>query len=94
MVIGSISLLLIHKTPSGVLVPQLWYAVGADAMTLFLNMLSFSAKRATEIYPTDTKVLIRRGSKEIRVFTQSLFEDFSGHNVYSVALDLLAEMDQ
>ena len=74
--------LLIHKTASGILVLEALFANGDDARKIILNMLRYAAERALEIYPPHTMVRIHRRTDDIRSLTDTLFEDFSGENVF------------
>ena len=53
-------LLLVHKTASGCLRPELLINVGAESKKDLMYMICFSANRAKEIYFDDTKILIPR----------------------------------
>ncbi len=79
---GKVSgLLLIHRFPSGILMPVLLTAIGPDFKTDLMQMLVFSAKKAMEQYPGDTKVLLRRHSQEVSALTKRLFAGKSGGEV-------------
>lgn len=79
---GKVSgLLLIHRLPSGILMPVLLTAIGPDFKTDLIQMLVFSAKKATEQYPGDTKVLLRRHTQEVGALTKRLFAGKTGSKV-------------
>ena len=69
---------LIHKKPSGVLMPVLLYATGVDARKDMLNMMRFSVKAAGNKYPLDTKVLICRHDEKTKALSDFLFPDKKG----------------
>ncbi|MCR5008348.1 MAG: hypothetical protein K6A76_07200 [Oribacterium sp.] len=70
--------LLIHATPSGVLVPVLFFAVGADSRINLIEMLRFSINRAAKVYPGNTIVRIHRRNPEVKALTAKLFPDKKG----------------
>ena len=79
---GKVSgLFLIHRFPSGDLMPMLLTAIGPDANRDLLNMIRFSAQRAVVKYPGDTKIILRRHNDLVRAITQKLFGNLSGRNV-------------
>ena len=76
--------LLIHRTPSGILRPEALFAGGGDDQRkMVVNLMRFGVDKAYEIYPPDTQVTIRRSLEDIRVFTDMVFEDCNGENVFS-----------
>ena len=58
-------LLLIHACPSGILLPVLFFAVGADYKQNLIDMLRFSIHKAAEIYPGNTVIRIHRRNNEV-----------------------------
>jgi hypothetical protein len=73
--------LLIHRFPSGILMPVLLTAIGPDFKTDLKQMLILSAKKAMEQYPGETKVLLRRHSPEVGALTGKLFAGKTGGEV-------------
>ena len=69
---------LVHRFPSGKLMPVLLTAVGPDANMDLLNMLCFSAGKALETYPGDTPVIIRRHNASVTALAKKLFGDKTG----------------
>ena len=69
---------LVHKKPSGVLMPVLLYATGVDARKEMLNMLRFSVNAALEKYPANTKVLIKRHDEKTKALTAYFFPGRKG----------------
>lgn len=70
--------LLVHACPSGILMPILFFAVGADSRMNLIEMLRFSISRAAEIYPGDTIIRIRRRNQEVSALSKKLFPDKKG----------------
>ena len=75
--------LLIHRKPSGMLMPVLLYAGGVDARKEMLNMLCFSVNAAAAKYKPDTKILISRHDEKTRALTSYLFPGKKGCKVLS-----------
>ncbi|MBR1669887.1 MAG: hypothetical protein IJ695_04240 [Butyrivibrio sp.] len=75
-------LFLIRRTPSGILMPSLYCAYGAEANKNLLYMLEFSLKKAIELYPPDTKVMVRRHNKVTRALTDKLLPDSIGEDIF------------
>lgn len=69
---------LVHKCPSGILVPVLFYAVGADSAANLIEMLRFSIRRAAEIYPGDTVIRIHRRNPEVNTLSGRFFPGRKG----------------
>ena len=79
---GKVSgMLLVHRFPSGTLMPVLYTAIGPDYRSDLMQMLIFSAKKATEQYAGDTRVLLRRHNKEVSALTDRLFAGKKGAEV-------------
>ena len=72
------SFLLIHVCPSGVLMPVLFFAVGADYRQNLLEMMRFSIREAARRHAGDTPVLIRRRTKEVTMLMSKLFPEKKG----------------
>ena len=74
--------LLIRRLPSQTLEPCLFTAFGIDYQkNLGIIMLS-SVQKVVEQYPEDTKVVIRRHSKDVKKLTDKLFPGKKGEEVY------------
>ncbi|MCR5402242.1 MAG: hypothetical protein K6E91_00270 [Butyrivibrio sp.] len=73
--------LLVHACPSGILVPVLLFAVGADSRMNLVEMLRFSIKMAAEIYPGDTIIRIHRRNSIVSALSKKLFPDKKGEPV-------------
>ena len=71
--------LLVHRFPSGNLMPMLLTAMGPDANIDILNMIRFSAGKALENYPGDTPVVIMRHNDPVRALTRKLFGKKTGN---------------
>ncbi len=71
-------LLLVHAAPSGILVPVLFFSVGADYKMCLIEMLRFSIARAAESYPGDTLIRIHRRSRDVSVLSEKLFPGKKG----------------
>ncbi len=72
---------LIHRTPSGVLMPVLLTAVGPDSRMDLLNMLCFSINAAINTCPAGTKILIRRHEEHITSLVSYLLPGRKGETV-------------
>ena len=80
---GKVSgIFLVHRKPSGKLVPVLLYASGVDARKEMLNMLRFSIITAGEKYPPETSVIICRHDDKTRALTAYLFPNKKGKEVF------------
>ena len=75
-------LFLVRRTPSGVMIPVLFYAFGLDSRKNLLYMLEYSVKKAIASYPPDTPVMIMRRNSTIRALTDHLFPGCSGDQIY------------
>ncbi len=75
--------LLVHATPSGVLIPILYFAVGADAKINLLEMMRFSIRKAAEIYPGDTIIRVHRRNDSVKALSGKLFPDKHGEPAVS-----------
>ena len=71
-------LLLVHRFPSGILMPCVLFASGPDAKTDLLDLMRFSVQAAARDYPGDTKVLIRRDKSFVRGLAEKLFPGKQG----------------
>ena len=70
--------LLVHKTPSGILMPVLFYASGPNSKMDLLNMIRFSIRSAAAECRPDTKILIRRHSQAVKALSDKLLPDKKG----------------
>jgi hypothetical protein len=71
-------LFLVHACPSGVLLPVLFFSVGADSKMNLVEMMRFSISQAAENYPKDTIVRIHRRNREVNALSKKLFPDKKG----------------
>ncbi len=75
-------LLLVRKTPSGELHPQLYTAFGPDYVKNLGFMLVNTVNYVLENYPRDAKVVIYRRNKEILTLTHKLLAGYKGEEVF------------
>lgn len=74
-------LFLVHRFPSGMLMPVLLTAIGPDARKDILYMICYSAQKVLSSYPPDTGVIVRRHNDSVRALAQKLFPDKTGETV-------------
>ena len=74
---------LIHRTPSGILMPVLFTAIGPDSRLDLLNMLCFSINAAIKTYPADTKIVIRRHAEYVSSMVSYLLPGRKGETVFA-----------
>lgn len=74
-------LLLIHRLPSGVLMPVLLFCGGRDERKNLIYMIRYAMSAAVRKYSPDTKILIRRHNDSIRNLISYLFPAIKGENV-------------
>ena len=74
-------LFLVHRFPSGKLMPVLLAAIGPDARKDILYMIVNSAQKALLTYPPDTGVIIRRHNQSVRALAKKLFPNKTGETV-------------
>ena len=80
---GKVSgIFLVHRKPSGTLVPVLLYASGVDARKEMLHMLRFSVNAAAEKYPANTGVIICRHDDKTKALAAYLFPEKKGKEVF------------
>ncbi len=72
---------LLHRFPSGTLMPVLFYAVGSAHQHDLLNMIRVSAGLIYDTYPTATPIVLRRNKPYITTFTRRAFGDRPGKQV-------------
>ena len=70
--------LLVHKTGSGVLVVDLLFTMGVNGSRDVLELIRHSVRTALELYPPETKVLLRRHNQTVRALVDRLFPDMKG----------------
>ncbi len=75
--------LLVHRYPSGLMMPVFFSSSGSDSRYNLLEMMRFSAHSALAAYPGDTTVLIRRRNESVRKLTEKLFPGKTGDMVMS-----------
>ncbi|MBR4515092.1 MAG: hypothetical protein IKO61_09435 [Lachnospiraceae bacterium] len=81
---GKVSgMFLIHRFSSGVLMPVLFHASGPDSKIDLLSMIAFSARRAVENYPSDTRIVIRRHNAMVKALAAKLFAGRTGREAIS-----------
>ncbi len=74
---------LIHRTPSGILMPVLLTAIGPDSRMDLLNMLCYSINAAINTCPEGTKILIRRHEEEVYALASYLLPGRKGETVWA-----------
>ncbi|MCR5055199.1 MAG: hypothetical protein K6A69_10190 [Lachnospiraceae bacterium] len=74
--------LLIKKAPSGLLFTMLFAAFGADSQQNLALLMGYSARKAIEDYPEDTKVVIRRHNVMVQKLAGKLFAGSKGEDVF------------
>ena len=74
--------LLLKKAPSGMLSVLLYTAFGPDFQKDLALMMIYTARKILELYPDDTKVLIRRHNDMVRKLTDKVFANSRGETVY------------
>jgi hypothetical protein len=75
--------LLIRRSAGGDLYAMLLTAFGADYQRNLALMMSFCANRVMELYPEDTKIVIRRHNSKVQKLTEKLFASSKGAEMYS-----------
>ena len=79
---GKISgMLLVHRFPSGTLMPVLLAATGPDSKIDLINMIVYAARKAAECYPNENSVVIRRHNKTVQALSAKLFAKKTGEQV-------------
>ena len=71
-------LLLVHACPSGILLPVLFYAVGADFKQNLIGMLRFSIRKAAATYPGNTVIRIHRRNDNVKALSAKFFPEKKG----------------
>ncbi len=75
-------ILLMKKTPSGRLVAQLYVDIGPDSKKNLILLLAYTCVKTVELYPEDTKVIIRRHNDSVRKLTDKLVAGRKGDTVF------------
>lgn len=73
---------LIRKTPSGLLIPMLLFAYGADYKKNLLYMIEYSAQKAVSLYTPATKIRIIRKNDAVRGIVSKLAPGAKGEEVF------------
>ena len=63
--------------------PVLFHASGPDSKIDLLSMIAFSARRAVENYPSDTRIVIRRHNAMVKALAAKLFAGRTGREAIS-----------
>ncbi len=74
-------LFLIHQLPSGILMPVMLACIGPDYQKDLMYMISTAARSALELYPPETRILIRRHRENIVLLTKKLFPGVTGETI-------------
>ncbi len=74
---------LLKKAPSGVLFALLYTAFGPDYQRNLGLMMAYTAKRIAELYPDETKVVIRRHNEGVKKLTDKFFSNCRGEQVFN-----------
>ena len=74
---------LIHRTPSGILMPVLFTAIGPDSRMDLLNMLCYSVNAVRSVCPEGTKILIRRHEEYVYSLLSYLLPGRKGETVWA-----------
>ena len=75
--------MMIRKTPSGVLRPMLYTAFGPEFKKNLLLLLTKTISSAIEIYPPETRIVIYRRDKSVLMLTHKLLTGFKGEEVFT-----------
>ena len=74
---------LLKRTPSGALFALLYTAFGPDYQRNLGLMMAYTAKRIAEIYPDETRVVIRRHNEGVKKLTDRFFSNLRGEQVFN-----------
>ena len=80
-------ILLVRRTPSGELHPQLYTAFGPEYVKCLGFMLVKTVNYVMENYSPDTKVVIYRHNKEIITLTHKLLSGYKGDEIFMGSRD-------
>ena len=75
-------MLLIHKSPSGMLIPQLIFGSGPNASVNMLNLICHSLKTASEKYPPETPVKLRLDPRILSWVKEKLLIEITGDYIF------------
>ncbi|MBO6137494.1 MAG: hypothetical protein J6O71_02685 [Lachnospiraceae bacterium] len=75
-------LFLIRRTPSGVLIPVLFFSYGPESKKDLLYMMRYSLQKALQIYPPETVVRIYRRTHSIRAITDNIIPNQKGKEIF------------
>ncbi len=70
--------LLVHKTPSGILVVELLFSAGIEPKKYLLEMIRTTVRMTIKKYPLDTKILLRRHNSAVHLLVKKLFPGKEG----------------
>ena len=76
-------MLLVRRTPSGELHAIMYAAFGPDYVKTLAYLLIYATKKAKELYPPDTKIVINRHNGNVTKMAQRLAPGFKGEDVFS-----------
>ncbi len=76
-------MLLLKKAPSGMLFALLYTAFGPDYQKNLGLMMAYAAKKVVELYPEDTRLVIRRHNEMVKKLTDRFFSNCRGEQVYN-----------
>ena len=74
-------MLLVHRFPSGKLMPVFYSAIGADSPKNLAYMALSTIRRMLASYPGDTKVIIRRDNRAVEALRGRFFPGQKGETV-------------
>ena len=75
-------LFLIRRTPSGVLIPVLFFAYGPESKKHLLIMIHYAAQQALRLYPPETPVRISRKNPSTRTLMDKLLPDWPVADIF------------
>ena len=75
-------LFLIRRTPSGVLIPTLFFAYGPECKKNLIYMINYSLQQAIKLYPPETVVRISRKDDATRALTDKLLPGVTGDEIF------------
>ncbi len=75
-------LFLIRRTPSGILIPVLFFAYGPESKKDLLYMMRYSLNKALQVYPPETVVRIYRRKPSVKAITDNLLPNKQGYDIF------------
>ncbi|MBQ9505355.1 MAG: hypothetical protein IJU93_10160 [Lachnospiraceae bacterium] len=75
-------LFLIRRTPSGILIPVLFFAYGPESKKDLLYMMRYSLNKALQVYPPETVVRIYRRKTSVKAITDNLLPNRPGAEIF------------